>query len=110
MYFLNSNSGKIIDTKKILVNEDTTQLTISKDHVKELGTGANDLKIFAISDSVLKPDFYSMSFLVVEEQSDFPKNIPEEFQPIDTEEAIAWIIIPIIGALIVFLILIKKNT
>ena len=42
---------------------------------KKLQTGANSIKIFAISDSVLKPDFYQSSFLVSKNNVELPSTI-----------------------------------
>ena len=109
LYFLNSNSGKIVSSEQIPVTLDSTQLTMSRELTKQLGIGANDLKVFAISDSVLKPDFHSTSFLIVDNESELPKATPEKFQSIDTEDAILWSMIPIIGVLIVIGIIIKKK-
>ena len=42
---------------------------------KKLQTGANSIKIFVISDSVLKPDFYQSSFLVSKNNVELPSTI-----------------------------------
>ena len=109
LYFLNSNSGELVSSEQISVDGEKTQITISKELTQKLGNGANDLKVFAISDSVLKPDFHSTSFLAVDEKSVLPQITPEEFQFIDTEEAVMWVIIPIIGIIIVVGVLVKKH-
>ena len=53
----------------------------------KLEGGANDLKIFAISESVLRPDMYSTSFLAV---SDSTQELPDvtltEFQESQIEK------------------------
>ena len=36
-------------------------------------TGANSIKVFAISNSVLKPDFYESSFLVSKNNAELPR-------------------------------------
>ena len=109
LYFLNSNTGELVSSEEILVNGESTLITIPKELTQKLGNGANDLKIFAISDSVLKPDFHGTSFLVVDKVSKLPQTSPEEFEFIDTEEAIIWIIIPIIGIIIAVGALAKKR-
>lgn len=109
LYFLSSNTGKLISSEKIPTDGDSTQIRISKELSQELGIGANDLKVFAISDSVLKPDFLGTSFLVVDKENKLPEISQEEFQFIDREEILLWIIIPIIGIIIIALGLIKRR-
>ena len=41
---------------------------ISSENTKDLGSGGNNIKIFAISNTVLKPDFYELSFIVTEKK------------------------------------------
>ncbi|MEJ2260065.1 MAG: ABC transporter substrate-binding protein [Nitrosopumilaceae archaeon] len=96
LYFLNNNKGERIASDTIPVTDDSTTITISEKTTKELGIGANDLKIFAISDSVLKPDFYSTSFLAIENQSSMPTTTQDKMQFLEDEELILWILIPII--------------
>lgn len=96
LYFLNNNKGERIASDTIPVTDDSTTITISEKTTKELGIGANDLKIFAISDSVLKPDFYSTSFLAIENQSSMPTTTQDKMQFLEDEELILWILILII--------------
>jgi len=96
LYFLNNNKGERIASETIPVTDDSTTITISEKTTKELGVGANDLKIFAISDSVLKPDFYSTSFLAIEDHSSMPTTTQDKMQFLEDEELILWILIPII--------------
>ncbi len=109
LYFLNSNTGELVSSEEILVDKQSTQITIPKELTQKLGNGANDLKVFAISDSVLKPDFHSTSFLVVDKENQLPQTEIEEFEFIDTEEAIFWIVVPIIAIIIGIGILLKKK-
>ncbi len=110
LYFLNSNTGELVSSEEILVDKQSTQITIPKELTQKLGNGANDLKVFAISDSVLKPDFHSTSFLVVDKENQLPQTEMEEFEFIDTEEAIFWIVVPIIAIIIGIGILLKKRS
>ena len=54
------------------INEDGVTIKITSEITKKLQPGANTVKIFAISNSVLKPDFYESSFLVSENNLDMP--------------------------------------
>ncbi|MFB5624838.1 MAG: ABC transporter substrate-binding protein, partial [Nitrosopumilus sp.] len=109
LYFLNNNKGERIKSETIPVVGDSTTITISEQTTKELGVGANDLKIFAISDSVLKPDFHSTSFLAIEDQSRLPTTAQDKMQLIEEEELILWILIPIIIIAIGTSVYLKKR-
>ena len=109
LYFLNNNNGDLVISEKLDVQENPTVIKISGEMTKELGIGANDLKIFAISNSVLKPDFYATSFLVTNEENLLPDMAPEDTEFIKNEESTAWIIAPIIVIGIVGLIYFKKR-
>ncbi|MDH3676955.1 MAG: ABC transporter substrate-binding protein [Nitrosopumilus sp.] len=109
LYFLNNNRGDLVSSDTIKVNEDPTRIKISTEQTRELGVGANDLKIFAISNSVLKPDFYSTSFLVTDSQNKLPETFQDNTQLIDTEEVAPWLAIPIIGIIIAIIIFVKKR-
>jgi peptide/nickel transport system substrate-binding protein len=96
LYFLTDNNNNSI-SESINIDNNSTKIRISGEKIKELGIGAKDLKIFAISNSVLKPDYYSSSFLIVENNVKLPelnqKNV--EFNQNDSFE-LAWLIVPVI--------------
>ena len=50
-----------------------SSIELSSNLTKNLQIGANNIKIFGISDSVLKPDFYESSFLVTKNNLEFPQ-------------------------------------
>ncbi len=62
-YFI-SNSDGIVNSQQIKIKEDKANIDISD---TENLKGVNNIKIFAISDTVLRPDFYSASFIVSDE-------------------------------------------
>ncbi len=109
LYFLNNNQGDLISSEIILVEENPTVIKISGEQTKQLGLGANDIKIFAISDSVLKPDFYSTSFLVSDVENQLPQVAQSKSPSIDSEDMALWVALPIIGAIIGVLIYLKKR-
>jgi peptide/nickel transport system substrate-binding protein len=55
------------------VDKNPIKIKISKEEIDKLQVGAKDLKIFAISNSVLKPDYYSTSLLVMENEGILPE-------------------------------------
>ena len=74
LYFIINSKGKIQSTEELKINEDKVVINITSEESKKLKVGANSIKIFAISNSVLKPDFYESSFLVSEINLEEPKN------------------------------------
>jgi len=95
LYFLIDSEGKIQASEELDINEDKITIEISADVTKKLKIGANNIKIFIISDSVLKPDFYESSFLVSKNNLELPNittNTTEMKEEIDYN---IWII-PII--------------
>jgi peptide/nickel transport system substrate-binding protein len=59
---------------------------------KNLQIGANSIKIFAISNSVLKPDFYESSFLVTEKNLELHNNVIKIENKEDKIDYNIWII------------------
>ncbi len=96
LYFLTDSNGNSTLSELIKVDKNSTRIKIPGEKIEKLGTGAKDLKIFAISNSVLKPDYYSTSFLVVENKGILPEidqtNI--EFNKNNSFDVI-WLIVPI---------------
>lgn len=74
-YFFSNSHGQIISSGDKPVSDDTAILELSSVQLKLLDVGANDLKVFAISDSVLRPDIFTTSFLVLENETMLPKTI-----------------------------------
>ncbi len=108
LYFLNNDKGELVSSEIIDVEEKLTRIKIPREITKELGMGANDLKIFAISDSVLKPDFYSTSFLVTGYHNQLPEIAQDRIQLEEGEEGVLWIIIPVIAVIIAIVVYLKK--
>ncbi len=93
LYFVSNSEGKIIDSKMFKTDENKFSINLTQETTEKFGIGANSIKIFAISNSVLKPDFYESSFMVTEEKSEFPINITANIEV--TEEKsnhVIWII------------------
>lgn len=65
-YFFTSSAGGQAHSGVAYVDSPTVLLSLSGGQTAALGDGANDLKIFAISDEVLRPDMYETSFLAVD--------------------------------------------
>jgi peptide/nickel transport system substrate-binding protein len=97
LYFLTDSNMNLVSTELLRVNENSTVIEIPAEKTKNLTNDANDLKIFAISDSVLKPDHYFTSFLIAESVDVFHDAAQDNVE-YDKESTIGsiLIIIPII--------------
>ena len=85
LYFIIDSKGEIQESKKLEIKENKIKIEITSEVTGKLQPGANSIKVFAISDSVLKPDFYESSFLVSETDSNIPSLI---INPSDVEKKI----------------------
>ena len=96
LYFISDSNGNSTLSELVSIDKNFTRIKIPGEKIEKLGTGAKDLKIFAISNSVLKPDYYSTSFLMVKNKGVLPEmnqnNI--EFNKNNSFEGI-WLIVPI---------------
>ena len=110
LYFLTSNEGKSISSETIDVINNKVDIIIPLEKTKNLGIGANNIKIFAISESVLKPDFYESSFFVTEKGTELPENTVKEIK--FNEEKISYeiLIIPIIVVIGIIIFLKKRQS
>ena len=109
LYFLTDSNGNSTLSELISTDKNYTSIKIPGEKTENLDIGAKDLKIFAISNSVLKPDYYSTSFLVVENKGILPEinQKDTEFNKNNSFEVI-WLIVPI-TIIVVTAICIKKR-
>ncbi|HET6458008.1 MAG TPA: ABC transporter substrate-binding protein [Nitrosopumilaceae archaeon] len=81
-YFLNAD-GKGVDSGMLQSGTGNATIILPKEKSSLLSLGANDLKIFAVSESALKPDIFYTSFLGIQGESPvMPEIIPESGAPI----------------------------
>jgi peptide/nickel transport system substrate-binding protein len=66
------SKGNIQDSKKLKVKENKVIIKMTSEITEKLQPGANSIKVFAISNSVLKPDFYESSFLISKNNVELP--------------------------------------
>ncbi|HET9008505.1 MAG TPA: ABC transporter substrate-binding protein [Nitrosarchaeum sp.] len=101
LYFIIDSRGNSTLTELINIDENPTRIKIPGEKTENFNTGAVDLKIFAISNSVLKPDYYSTSFLVMEDKEALPeiKQSNIEFNKENSFELI-WIVVPIVVVIV----------
>ena len=108
IYFIVDSKGQIQETKKLDINEDGVTIKITSEITKKLQPGANTVKIFAISNSVLKPDFYESSFLVSENNLDMPSITINSSNNEKETNYNAWLIFILVTVIIVVILLYLK--
>jgi len=108
-YFFTNSEGSTVATGIEEIGENQTILNLPKETTDQLLVGANDLKIFAVSDSVLRPDIFRTSFLVVENKGqELPSILVSESKDAPAQSNHGYIII--IGGMITLgIILYVKN-
>ena len=104
-YFLTNSEGVTIASGIKELNERISELTFSEEQTLKLSDGANELKIFAISDSVLRPDVYSKGFLALADTTELPEVSTMEFIENREKDDYFGIISIVIGIIIVSLIM-----
>ena len=65
--------------------------------------------MFAISNSVLKPDFYESSFIVIDSKTDLPITTNQNVEFSKKESEYGLLIIPIIAFIVIAIYLKKRN-
>ncbi|MFB5624280.1 MAG: ABC transporter substrate-binding protein, partial [Nitrosopumilus sp.] len=109
LYFLTNNQGEKIISKTQNVKESNTVIKIPSEESSKLGIGSSNIKIFAISNSVLKPDFYESSFIVTDNIIELPISSYENTE-FSENESTYWIwIVPIIVILGIAIYLKRRN-
>ena len=85
-------------------------INIPSENTKYLGIGANNIKIFAISNSVLKPDFYESSFIVTNDKEELPTSVLSNIKFTEKEPEYGILIIPILVIIGIVIYFKKKRT
>ena len=107
-YFLMNSQGKMILSETLGIDRNNITISVPSENSKDLGMGANNIKIFAISNSVLKPDFYESSFLVTDVKAELPTSLSANIEFTENKPEY-WIwIIPIL-VIIGIVIYLKKR-
>ena len=109
LYFLTNSNGENVSSDTYFVNDDNTTIKISPDESNQLGIGANNIKIFAVSNSVLKPDFYESSFIVTDNKISLPISNAGEIEYTENETEHWFWAIPIIIIIIISIYFKKRN-
>ena len=109
LYFLTNSQGEKIISETIDIKDNETVIKVSPEISDKLDIGANNIKIFAISNSVLKPDFYESSFITTNNESELPITIHKNIEFIENEPPYWIVIIPIIAIVGIIMFFKKRN-
>ncbi len=96
LYFLTNIEGKMISSETLNIDGNSITVTVPSENTKDLGIGANSIKIFAISNSVLKPDFYESSFLVTDVKAELPTSLSTNIEFTENKSELGIWIIPVL--------------
>ena len=109
-YFFTNSEGKSVASGTQLLDSGKTNLILTEEQTAQFGIGANDLKVFAVSESVLRPDIYSGSFLATSQAIQLPDIAITEVQSTNEKNEYTSIVSIVVGVIIVGLILyIRRN-
>ena len=109
-YFFTNSQGDSVASGTQLVDFGKTILTLSEEQTDKFGIGANDLKVFAVSESVLRPDIYSVSFLAVSDSTQLPEISLTDIQNAEEKNEYVSITAIVIGIIIVVSILYLRRS
>ncbi|NND86777.1 MAG: ABC transporter substrate-binding protein [Nitrosopumilus sp.] len=110
LFFLTNAEGKMILSKNIKTNNENSGIVIDAKDSEKLGLGANNIKIFAISNSVLKPDLFESSFLVTKNTQELPASEYETVKFVENDLHLEFLIIPIIIIIVIGIYLKKRSS
>ena len=97
----------MISSKTLKLDENNITINIPSEVTKDLGVGASNVKVFAISNSVLKPDFYESGFIVTEKGDELPiSNVEVDFSE---KKSDFWFWIIPLGVIIGIIVILKKR-
>lgn len=113
IYFLTNGKGELVSSQKIDVSNKENIIKIQSKDLEKLNIGGNNIKIFAISNSVLRPDLFESSFILTGDKNMIPnntiKNIEDNGSEMNYESTVLLLIVlTVITGIIVYFI--KKIT
>ena len=110
LYFILDNEGSIQISEELEILENQAVIKLASGNAEKLKIGTNQIKIFGVSDSVLKPDIYETNFLVTKEISEIPKtDIEMQNTNAEVNYDIALIGIILISIIVGIAIVVKKK-
>ncbi len=100
-YFFTNNQGESVASGTQMLDSERTILTLTQEQTDKFGIGANELKVFAVSESVLRPDIHSVSFLVTKDSTELPGIPLSDIQSVEDDNDFPSIAAIVLGIIIV---------
>ena len=110
LYFLINSEGNMALSENLKVIGNSVTISVPAEITKDLGVGANSIKIFAISNSVLKPDFYESSFIVTNDKTELPTSVSSDIEFTEDESEYGFLIVPVIVIIGIVFYLKKRHS
>jgi len=110
LYFLINSKGNMVLSENLKVMGNSVTIKVPAEITKDLGIGASNIKIFAISNSVLKPDFYESSFIVTNDKTELPTSVSSDIEFTKEESEYGFLIVPIIIIIGIVIYLKKRHS
>jgi peptide/nickel transport system substrate-binding protein len=110
LYFLINSKGSMASSENLKVIGNSVTISIPVEITNKLGVGANNIKIFAISNSVLKPDFYESSFIVTNDKTELPTSLSDNIEFTEDKQEYEFLIVPIIVIIGIVIYLKKRHS
>ncbi len=104
LYFITDGQGEIFSDTHVVTKDDMV-IDIPTD---SLSAGANNIKIFAVSATVLRPDLYESSFIVTRGDAELPEIGFENVEFPKKEPEFWFLLIPAIAAVAVIIYLKRR--
>ena len=109
-YFINSENKVVASGTKKSEN-DKVEINLSKDETSLFSTGSNDLKIFSVSDSALRPDIFRTSFLGINgEYEEIIENVKIDSETLSSDANYLIPVIIIIAIILGVSIFLRKRS
>ncbi|MCA9812107.1 MAG: ABC transporter substrate-binding protein [Nitrosarchaeum sp.] len=108
IYFISDNKGNNILSDLLSTESNQARIILTEELLEKLDVGANNLKVFAVSDEVMKPDYYQTSFVVTENN----EQIVDYDVIVETTEEEAdylWVILAVFPLAMIIIFIINKR-
>ncbi|MBM2852161.1 MAG: transporter substrate-binding protein [Candidatus Nitrosotenuis sp.] len=108
-YFVSTGAGEEVDIGILDVDQNAAKITLSAAQTQKMTLGGNDLKLYAISDSVLRPDIYTTSIFAVATTQNHTETIIQNSSKTEKTENLGLVSITLGIIIIGIIVYVKKS-
>lgn len=108
-YYFTNADGKVVSSGMEKSVDGQVKIILSEENTALFSIGANDLMLFAISDSALRPDIFQTSFLAVTDETQVPASSLDVGPEVLYVETNYLLISGIVIGIIVILLVLKRK-